>query len=152
MIVMTNHRQDGDHQRHGIDRSIILSNSKQILIDEKVRGKNKKTGKIYTDIALEYLSDEERNKPGWIQKPLLCDYIAYCIAPLGRCYLLPTLQLQFAWEENKHKWLNNFEMRAENKNGDYFWTTISYPVPVAELFKAIGSCLRIDFEKYDFNE
>ena len=34
---MLNHRMDGEHQRAGVDRSIILYNSKQILIDENVR-------------------------------------------------------------------------------------------------------------------
>jgi hypothetical protein len=39
MAAMIDHRQDGEHQRAGIDRSIVLNNSKQILIDEKVREK-----------------------------------------------------------------------------------------------------------------
>ena len=77
MQSMLSHRQDGEHQRNGIDRSIILENSKQILIDEKVRWK------AYDDIALEFLSDKKRNLPGWVCKPLQCDYIAYAIAPRG---------------------------------------------------------------------
>ena len=32
-LAMVDHRQDGEHQRAGIDRSVILENSKQILID-----------------------------------------------------------------------------------------------------------------------
>ena len=35
MIVALSHRQDGQHQRQGIDRSIVLNNSKQVLIDER---------------------------------------------------------------------------------------------------------------------
>ena len=53
MTAMINHRQDGEHQRAGVDRSVILANSKQLLIDEKIRGRNKKTGKVYEDIALD---------------------------------------------------------------------------------------------------
>lgn len=79
MIAMLNHRKDGDHQRAGIDRSIILENSKQLLIDEKIRGRNKITRKVYNDIALEYLSDKDKNTPGWVCKPLLADYIAYAM-------------------------------------------------------------------------
>ena len=37
---MVDHRDDGEHQRAGIDRSVILANSKQLLIDEKVRNKD----------------------------------------------------------------------------------------------------------------
>lgn len=93
MQEMINHRQDGDHQRQGIDRSIILRNSKQILVDEKVRFKP------YDDILLEVWSDFERKKPGWVAKDLLCDYIAYAVEPLGKCYLLPVPQLRLAWKK-----------------------------------------------------
>lgn len=136
---MFNCRSDGDHQRAGIDRSIVLTNSKQILVDEKVRFK------AYDDIALEYLSDEARGVPGWVVKPLLCDYIAYAIAPKGICHLLPVLQLQQAWRNNKDKWMEYFTIRAENETAGRRWTTLSKPVPLKELFQAIGNCLHVRF-------
>jgi len=148
MIEMCNHRQDGEHQRAGIDRSVILANSKQILIDEKVRGRNKKTGKVYDDIALEYWSDIARKIPGWVCKPLRCDYIAYAIAPLGKCYLLPVIQLQSAWKMHGENWIAEpryFEIKADNSYNGNHWTTVSIGVPVSTVFKAIGSCLRISF-------
>ena len=153
MVSMINHRQDGWHQRAGVDRSIVLANSKQVLIDEKVRGRNKKTGVVYRDIALEYLSSKQQQAPGWVCKPLLCDYIAYAIAPIGRCYLLPVIQLQLAWDRNKEKWLSEAKagtngrrvLAAENEYEGRRWTTLSVPVTVAELFKEIGACLRITF-------
>lgn len=147
MRAMINHREDGDHQRAGIDRSIILENSKQILIDEKVRGRNKKTGLVYKDIALEYISDREREVPGWCCKPLLCDYIAYAIAPLGKCYLLPVQQLQNAWAEYGNNWIRDyFKIIAHNKGSARDWHTISVGVPPKVLFKAIGKCLRVQFD------
>ena len=151
MIVSLSHRQDGQHQRQGIDRSIILNNSKQVLIDEKVRFRNKITGKIYNDIALEYMSDEKRGIPGWVCKPLLCDFIAYAIAPLGKCYLLPVQQLQQAWAVNNKEWLKEYRtIRAENRGeGGHRWTTLSLPIPVGVLFKAIGQCLRVNFQSYE---
>ena len=147
-VSMIDHRQDGEHQRAGIDRSIIMPTSKQILIDEKVRGRNKKTGKVYTDILLEYLSDEERNKPGWVCKPLRADYIAYAIAPLGIGYLLPVPQLQKAWVWNREEWIKDYTppIKAYNQEGSYKWTTISVGVPVKVLFQEIGKCLRVNFE------
>ena len=70
-LAMVDHRQDGEHQRAGIDRSVMLENSKQILIDEKIRWKP------YPDIAVEYLSNDRTGAPGWACKPLRADYIAY---------------------------------------------------------------------------
>lgn len=130
------HRQDGEHQRAGIDRSVILSNSKQILIDEKVRWK------AYDDIALEYWSDRDRRIPGWVCKPLRADFICYAIAPIGRAYLLPVPQLQQAWEKYGGAWRSAYpDCNAYNKR----YVTVSCPVPVAVLFKAIGECLRVTF-------
>jgi hypothetical protein len=139
---MTDHRQNGEHQRAGIDRSITLANAKQLLIDEKVRGRNRKTGRVYEDIALEYLSDRDRGAPGWVCKPLRADFIAYAIAPLGRCYLLPVIQLQAAWDRRKDEWLSEYRtIEAQND----WWVTLSLCVPVEVLFPAIGSCLRVEF-------
>ena len=141
--AMINHRLDGWHQRQGVDRSVILSNSKQILIDEKVRGRNAKTGKVYEDIALEFLSNEQRQTPGWVCKSLMADYIAYAILPLGKCYLLPVAQLQKAWSINGETWKRKYPIiSAENTS----WITLSVGVPVEILFPAMGACLRIDFE------
>jgi len=153
MIAMINHRQDGEHQRAGIDRQIILASSKQILIDEKVRGRNKKTGKVYSDIAVEYWSDFERRTPGWVCKPLRADYIAYAIPPLGKCYLLPVPQLQKAWIEYKKDWIERYpRIEANNKYNNHFWKTISVGIPVKVLFKSMGECLRISFEQMDLIE
>lgn len=147
MIAMHDHRQDGIHQRQGIDRSIILKNGKTIWIDEKVRFRNKLTGKVYADIAVEEWSDERAQSPGWVKKQLFCDYIAYAIAPLGKCYLLPVVQLQTAWLVNGENWKQAHKppVRAQN-NG---WMTISWAIPVPVLFKAIGDCLRVEFQPYD---
>lgn len=147
--AMIDHRQDGLHQRQGIDRSIVLANSKQLLVDEKVRGRNARTGRVYEDIALEYWSDEARSIPGWVCKPLLADYIAYAILPLGRCYLLPVLQLQAAWKKHKDNWIGQYPRISAQNRG---WTTISVGVPVRVLFPAIGSCLRVQFEPLELQE
>lgn len=135
-LAMVDHRQDGEHQRAGIDRSVILENSKQILIDEKIRWKP------YPDIAVEYLSNDRTGAPGWACKPLRADYIAYAIAPLGMCYLLPVIQLQQAWRHKGEIWKAScFIVRAPNRG----YTTLSAAVPVHELFSEIGRALRVPF-------
>lgn len=157
MVGMYNHRADGEHQRAGIDRSVIMSTSKQILIDEKVRWRNEITGVVYRDCALEYLSDEEKGTPGWVCKPLRADYIAYAIAPIGQCCLLPVVQLQLAWERNSPEWLRRAEdfrekefriVRAQNNR----YVTASCALPWRVLFPAIGDCLRVQFARVDTQE
>lgn len=144
MVTMTNHRKDGQHQRNGVDRSVILENAKQIWVDEKLRWTE------YDDIALEYLSDEARNVPGWVCKPLLADYIAYAIAPLGKCYLLPVVQLQSAWQQHGEDWkARHFQVVAKNEFRGNTWNTVSVAVPAKEVFSAIGACLRIGFTQSD---
>jgi len=136
-LAMVDHREDGEHQRAGIDRSVILSNSKQILIDEKIRFKD------YGDILLEYVSVDKTGAPGWVCKPQRADYIAYAVAPTGICYLLPVIQLQLAWQRNKSEWLATYRTRsAPNKT----YNTLNCPVPVPVLFPAIGAALRVQFD------
>lgn len=138
MIGMHDHREDGEHQRQGIDRSVVLDNGKIIWIDEKVRWKD------YGDIALEYWSNEARRIPGWVCKPLLCDYIAYAIAPAGRCYLMPVVQLQTAWDKHGADWAREGrEVRAQN-NG---YVTVSVAVDPKILFdKIINEMFVIEFD------
>jgi len=143
MVAMPNHREDGDHQRQGIDRSIILSNGKQLWIDEKVRKDD------YGDIAIEYISNDVYQTPGWACKPLLSDYIAYAILPRHTCYLLPVPQLQLAWINKKTEWLQRFgTKKAQNKT----YNTLFCPVSIDVLFSAIGACLRIGFKKIEEDE
>jgi len=146
MLDCHDHRQDGDHQRAGIDRTVVLSNAKVIYIDEKTRGRNPKTQQVYEDILLEVFSDERRQTLGWACKPLQSDYIAYLIAPLGVCHLLPVLQLQLAWSRNGQRWTRQYGWRKAQNNG---WVTANVPVPVEELYPAIGGGLRGRFEPFE---
>lgn len=149
MIAMHDHRDDGYWQRAGIDRSIILNSSKQILVDEKIRGRNRATGKVYDDIAIEYVSNDRTGALGWAEKPLAADYIAYAIAPLGKGYLLPVVQFQSAWSEHKIEWLNTFKSREAPNRG---YKTLFCPVPVHLLFPAIGKQFRVTFDALEWDE
>jgi hypothetical protein len=147
--AMIDHRQNGEHQLAGIDRSIVLENSTQILVDEKVRGKNRVTGVVYKDIALEFMSNNQKKTPGWVVKPLRADYIAYLIAPRGECYLLPVQQLQKAWLLRGEEWKSKYGIKYANNEG---YQTKFCPVHVNELYQAIGAQLRVSFEPFDFIE
>ena len=63
-------------------------------VDEKVRTND------WPDVLLERWSDEARRIPGWVEKPLACDFIAYAFAPAGTCLLLPVAALQRAWRQH----------------------------------------------------
>ncbi len=146
MVGMVSYRQDGFWQREGIDRGILLKTSKQILVDEKVRGRSERTGKVYEDIALEHIGNDQTRSPGWAVKPLRADYIAYLIAPLGTCYLLPVIQMQSAWKRHSAEWLSQFgERKAVNKG----YSTLFCPVPPSVLFPAIGAELRVHFTPFE---
>jgi len=148
--AMASHRKDGDHQRAGIDRTVVMTNGKTVTIDEKVRGRNRITGRVYEDIALEYWSNKEREVLGWVCKPLLCDYIAYAIAPLGRCYLLPVPHLRKAWQRNHKQWVATYpKVSAINHVGSARYTTVSVAVPPAVLLEAIKDTLTVAFDKYE---
>lgn len=147
--AMIDHRASGEHQRAGIDRSVVLANSKQILIDEKVRGKNARTGRVYDDVLLEVVSVRKphcEDEPGWVKKAIRADYIAYLIAPLGRCYLLPVIQLQSAWTREGAEWTAKYKTREAPNRG---YVTVNVPVPAAVLFQAIGAGLRLNFEPWE---
>jgi hypothetical protein len=122
-------REDGWAQRGGIDRIIVLKSGKTITVDEKIREKD------WGDILLERWSDEKRKSPGWIQKNLACDYIAYAFVPSQKCYLFPFLQLRKAWLTNGVEWIKKYnEVRAENKG----YITVSIPIPIPELLLSVS--------------
>lgn len=137
MQAMHSHDQNGDHQKAGIDRTIILRNSKQITIDEKVRRKD------YGDILLEFWSNKEKRIAGWVAKDLLCDYVAYVIRPAKQGYLLPVPQLRAAWRKHHVEWLKKYErINCKNKN----YTTESVAVPPDVVFAAMNSASQGGFE------
>lgn len=121
-------REDGWAQRAGIDRIVTLTTGKVIKIDEKVRRKD------YGDILLEHMSSKEHGTPGWVNKPLDADYIAYAIEPTEKCYLLPVHELQRAWRKYEDTWRWDYgDVEALNPG----YTTVSTPVPSQVLQKAL---------------
>jgi hypothetical protein len=125
-------RSDGWAQRAGIDRVLTLACGRTLTVDEKVRMHE------WPDILLEQWSDEGRRSPGWVQKPLGCDLIAYAFAKSGRCYLLPVMLLQRAWRLNGRHWIELFGQRRAQNVG---YVSTSVPVPVPTLMQAIANAM-----------
>lgn len=121
-------RDDGWAQRGGVDRVLTLKCGRTYTVDEKIRTED------WPDILLEQWSDEARRTPGWVQKPLACDFIAYAYAPSGVCFLLPVVPLQRAWRQHGRKWVELYgQRRARNPR----YVSVSVPVPRSVLMQAI---------------
>lgn len=115
--------ENGQPQYLGVDRLVLLPSGKALYVDEKTRFC------VYEDIAIEYVSSDIRQTPGWAEKPLMCDYIAYAFFPersQKKAYLLPVPQLQSVWKMNKRQWLNTYGTRNARNNG---YKTLFCPVP-----------------------
>lgn len=128
-------RNDGWAQRGGIDRVITLACGRTYTVDEKVRMND------WPDILLEQWSDEERRKPGWVQKPLACDFIAYAFAPSRRCYMLPVALLQRAWRLNGRQWIEAHGQRRARNVG---YVSTNVPVPLGELAEALLQAMLVE--------
>ena len=132
-----------EEQKAGIDRVITLDNGKEYSIDEKKRRKS------WGDILLETKSSEERDTPGWINKPLRIDFMAYAFMPDKRVYLFSWPMLRRAWINFEPVWTeqaieetNGFRIvRAANREG---YTTVSVAVPIDTLLKAAKTASIID--------
>jgi hypothetical protein len=127
-------RQDGWAQRGGVDRVLTLACGRTYTVDEKVRAED------WPDILLEQWSDEARRVPGWVQKPLACDFIAYAYAPSGVCYLLPVVPLQRAWRQHGREWVERYGTRRAANPG---YVSASVPVPRAALMRAIADAMMV---------
>lgn len=121
-------RDDGWAQRGGIDRVLTLACGRTYTVDEKVRTND------WPDILLEEWSDEARRSPGWVLKPLACDFIAYAFAPSRRCYLLPVAPLQRAWRFHGGEWTQAYGYRRARNPG---YMTACVPVPIPVLMREI---------------
>jgi hypothetical protein len=127
-------RDDGWAQRGGIDRVLTLTCGRVYTVDEKVRANE------WPDILLEQWSDEDGRKPGWVPKPLACDFIAYAFAPSRRCYLLPVALLQRACRLYGREWIVDHGQRRARNVG---YVSASLPVPIHVLEKAMTATMLI---------
>jgi hypothetical protein len=125
---------NNQNQKLGIDRVIQLSSGKTIYIDEKKRGK------IYSDILLEYISVDYNNTPGWIEKDLQIDYLAYAFMPSKQCYIFPWQLLKRVWNHFKHDWHAKYP-KIPGKNKTY--TTWSRAIPINVLTNKLQNSMLI---------
>lgn len=119
---------DGWAQRGGIDRLLTLACGRTFTVDEKIRSED------WPDVLLERWSNEKTQSPGWVQKPLAADFIAYAYAPAATCVLLPVPALQRAWRQHGRQWIGLYGQRSALNER---YTSVSVPVPRGVLMQAI---------------
>jgi len=122
---------DRDGQRSGVD-VLVGAGIRPIRIEEKIRRKQ------YKDIFLEIWSSEEQKILGWADKPLICDYLSYIVLETGTVRLYSYPLFRHAWQRNKEKWKQTYEIRRIPNRGRYSdYTTVGVCVPINVLNKQI---------------
>lgn len=121
---------DNQAQRLGIDRLIVLASGRVLRVDEKKRRM------VRNDILLEVVSVDTKNAPGWIEKDLAIDYLAYAFMPTKTCYLFPWDFLRSAWLRHGRDWRAAYGTVAAQNPG---YRTISVPVPIKDLRRAVAN-------------
>lgn len=151
-------RQDGWAQRGGIDRYVDLKDGTTLKVDEKVRDI------AWPDFLLERWSDRDRRIPGWAQKDLTCDYIAYAFIPTATCYLLPFQALRTAWILRRQDWvalaehgLKEPRPQSGRHSGEHGYSVVwadndryvteSIAVPINTVLAAVQSALIVTWDQ-----
>lgn len=128
-------RGDNEAQRCGIDRIIGLKNGRTIYVEEKQRRQYR------PDILLEYQSVDRTAAPGWIEKELKINYLAYAFMDLPLVYLFPWKVLQQAWRSNRADWMRMAEAEEWGFRkvcaGNQGYATWSVAVPIRQLMAAL---------------
>lgn len=132
-------------QKAGCDVIIYLTNDRVVRVDEKLRYRE-----IYTDIALEHISNNRYHTPGWMEKDLGIDYLNYAFVGIKRAYLFPWQQLKQVWINNKENWLALAKERQQGfdivraPNDSYF--TLSCAVPTDLLIEKVKGAMMISID------
>ncbi len=126
---------DTPAQLLGQDRVIQLMSGQTIYVDEKLREKS------YSDFLFEYVSNDRTNSPGWIEKALPIDYLAYAFFATREAYLFPWPILQQVWKARKADWLQRF---PTTKAANPTYNSLFIAVPLVEVRKALSQGMKVE--------
>ena len=119
----------------GQDRVVQLASGQTLYVDEKLREK------AYDDFLFEYVSDDRTQSPGWIEKALPIDFVAYAFFASRTAYLFPWPLLQQVWRVNKIEWLARYPQRSA-KNTHY--NSLFVAVPLVEVRQALSEGMKVE--------
>lgn len=116
----------------GVDVIVETPSGRKITIDNKFRAG------LWSDFALEYISDEARQTKGWMEKELICDYIGYWFVAIEKGYLISHPSLMPVWQKHRDTWIASKKIiKAENRDGARKWTTLSVAIPIQTLCRLV---------------
>lgn len=127
-------------QKLGVDRVLVLITGQELRVDEKKRPKTYFDKDSNPEILLEYVSNDTTGSPGWIEKALHIDYVACAFMDTQTVYMLPWHALRRVWQGNGKGWKRKYGTVPAQNEG---YKTLSVPVPVPELYRAIGAACRV---------
>jgi len=110
-----------DLQRCGVDRTLTLSNGKEIAIQEKTRSRD------YGDLLIEF--SHSHGGSGWIDHTA-ADYLLYLSRDTGVARLWNMSTLRRSWLVNRHRWIAKYKIIAV-ENAAY--TTLNLAIPLSVL-------------------
>ncbi len=117
--------------RHSGGGTDCIVHPGDIGIDEKIR-----PDKDYGDILLEYEHHYANGTvaPGWIEKDLDIDWIAYGVYPANRVTWLGWPTLQIGWRRCGERWKKDYSLPpASTTHEGRTWQTYNVAIPVSEL-------------------
>lgn len=117
--------RDKYRQYRGHDVHLIFDDGKVLVIDEKVRRRD------WDDILIEYLSNKETGRKGWIYGNE-SKYLVYLFPQKG-CYFLDTLMIKKWVLDKQSSFWGLRDVEAVNKRNLMFYTTVSKAVPLDYL-------------------
>jgi hypothetical protein len=127
-------------QQDGVDWIIYLENHKTITADAKLRREQ------WKDIALEYISNDRKNTPGWMEKDLCIDYLAYGFFNVKTVYLFDWRMLKRAWDHYKEIWKKQYQ-NIKALNEGYRTHSVCVPIDVLITKASLASIIKLDQEK-----
>lgn len=128
----------------GVDRWVALSNGRTLALDEKVRPKD------WPDVLLEHVSNDRFSTPGWIEKDLAIDFLAYLFVPSRTCHLFHWLALRRVWLHFGTEWKRKAEQGAEGfrivsaDNADHHTLSVAVPLGVLRAKVASAGFIQLD--------
>ena len=137
--ILDNARDNGA-QRCGVDRLVVLRSTQVIRIDEKARFED------FGDMLIEigHVHNRGSRSPGWIEKDLTIDFLAYGVVPARRCYLFPWPLLRAAWVKHGESWKDRARAREQGyrvvKAHNRHWVTYNITLPMDHVRSAVAEC------------
>lgn len=114
---------DLKYQKQGLDRIVYLNTGDVVGVEHKIRET------VYTDILLEFISNDKTNTKGWMEKDLICDLFIYGWNPLQKTYTFCWPELKKLWELNKKEWLSKYRI-IKAKNYGYYTHSVAIPINI----------------------